>query len=150
MAVFLVDSSIWIGAQRHPYLLELLSERLGRGSVATCVPVALEVLAGARSAERYERDWESLWKQLDWVPLDGDAAQRALRVQREPAKKSEGAHRRGASDYLIAACAELAGEEVTLWHWDRDLTAICELTGQPHEPEHARARRRGARLPGTG
>ncbi len=46
-------------------------------------------------------------------------------------------------DYLVAACAEEADEDVVLWHWDADLTAICGHTGQPHEPEHERARQHG-------
>ena len=38
-------------------------------------------------------------------------------------------------DYLVAATAQ-SGEEVVLWHWDRDLTVICDHAGIAHEPEH--------------
>jgi predicted nucleic acid-binding protein len=53
--------------------------------------------------------------------------------------KTDGAHRRRTIDYLIAACAE-ATENVILWHWDDDFTAICDFAGIAHEPEHERAR----------
>ena len=59
------------------------------------------------------------------------------------AATTEGAHRRRPTDYLVAACAEAGGGDCTLWHWDRDLTAICEFAGIRHEPEHERARTHG-------
>ena len=38
-------------------------------------------------------------------------------------------------DYVIAATAELAGPDVVLWAFDRDMGVICEHTGQPCELE---------------
>ena len=145
MALFLVDSSIWIGRRRSgaDYLEQLLVQRLGRGEIATCVPVALEVLVGPADGQAYARDWLSLWQHLIWLPLSERATGRALEVQSELARATPGAHRLGATSYLIAACAESAGHEVVLWHWDDGLAAICEHTGQVHEPEHGRAREHG-------
>ena len=52
MPLYLADSSIWIGARRHPtsYLPELLADRLRSDEIATCIPVALEVLVGPPTA----------------------------------------------------------------------------------------------------
>jgi len=61
--------------------------------------------------------------------------ERALAVQRALAGESNGSHRRPAIDFLIAATAEVAGSEVVLWCFDRDLKVICEHTGQPCESE---------------
>jgi predicted nucleic acid-binding protein len=145
VALYLADSSIWIGRQRPgaEYLQELFLERFRREEIATCVPVALEVLAGPRDTDAYVRDWVTLWEQLSWLPLRERATGRALEVQSSLACTEPGAHNLPASDYLIAACAEDAGREVVLWHWDDDLGSICEHTGQPHEPEHERALEHG-------
>ena len=63
--------------------------------------------------------------------------ERALEVQRTLAVASDGSHRRPAIDFLIAAAAEAAGDEVILWSFDRDLKVICEHTGQPGESEES-------------
>jgi predicted nucleic acid-binding protein len=137
VALYLADSSIWIGRRRPGVgdLQQRFLDRIRRGEIATCVPVALEVLVGAPDATAYERDWDAIWKALFWLPLGQRAMQRALEVQRELASPGSGGHRRVAVAYLIAACAEDAGPDVVLWHSDDDLTAICEHTGQPHEQE---------------
>ncbi len=142
MASYLVDSSIWIAQQRRrgSYVDELLTQRYEDGEVVTCAPVALEVLAGAPDGGSYARDWEIVFSPLRWLPLEERSSRRALVVQRALAATTRGVHRRPALDYLIAACAEAAGD-VILWHWDHDLRLICEHTGQPQEAEHTRARR---------
>lgn len=38
-------------------------------------------------------------------------------------------------DYVIAATAELAGDDVVLWALDRDLRVICGHTSQTYEHE---------------
>jgi predicted nucleic acid-binding protein len=76
-----------------------------------------------------------LFDLLDWLPLDSAASERATEVQREMAQIPDGNHRHGAIDFLIAAVAEAAGPEYILWHFDTDLRAICEHTGQPQEAE---------------
>jgi predicted nucleic acid-binding protein len=143
--LYLADSSIWIGRRRPDaaYLQQLFIRRFEQGQLAACVPVALEVLVSPRDGAAYEADWAALWAPLRWLPLRERATRRALEVQRALARTTAGAHRRKAIDYLIAACAEDAGEDVVLWHWDADMTAICEHTGQPHEPEHERVAQHG-------
>jgi predicted nucleic acid-binding protein len=143
--LYLTDSSIWIGARRSPssYLPYLLAERLRADEIATCVPVALEVLTGPPDAASLDRDWEAVWEHLRWLPVEQTQLNRALELLRELAGTTAGAHRRRPIDYVVAACAESAGSEVVLWHWDRDLTVICEHAGVAHEPEHDRAKANG-------
>ena len=71
MPRYLTDSSIWIAAhnRRDTYLPELLAERLERDEIATCVPVALEVLTGPPSGAVLDREWDALWKNLHWIPV---------------------------------------------------------------------------------
>jgi predicted nucleic acid-binding protein len=141
VTLYLADSTIWAGRRRSggQALQSLFVERLGRGEIATCVPIALEVLTGPNDGDAYVRDWMTLWDQLHWLPLRERATGRALEVQSELALAEPGAQRHSVSHFLIAACAEDAGPDVVLWHWDDDLAAICEQTGQPHEFERARA-----------
>jgi predicted nucleic acid-binding protein len=141
MTLYLADSSVWAGRRRRDAgdLQRLFVERLGQGEIATCVPVALEVLTGPADGDSYVRDWMTVWGQLQWLPLRERATGRALEVQSELALADAGAQRRSVAHFLIAACAEDAGPEVVLWHWDEDLAAICEHTGQPHEYESIRA-----------
>jgi len=135
MTLYLADSSVWIGRRRPDAgeLSRVFVDRLRRSEVATCVPVAIEVLTGPPDGEAYVRDWTRLWSQLHWLPLRERATGRALEVQSELALAAPGGHRRSLAQFLIAACAEDAGAGVVLWHWDPDLAAICEHTGQPHE-----------------
>lgn len=144
MTLFLADSSIWIGARRNPgtYLPRLLVDRLAADEIATCVPIALEVLVGPPSARDLEQDWNGVWKHLRWLPTTEAVTDRALGLLRSLARTTDGAQRRRPVDYLVAACAE-AMPDVILWHWDRDLVAICEHAGISHEAEHERAREAG-------
>lgn len=144
MSLYLTDSSIWIGARRNrgAYLPRLLSDRLAGDEVATCIPVALEVLTGPASGAQLDQDWQAVWEHLRWLPVDAAAMERALELLRGLARTKDGAHRRRPIDYVIAACAE-AANDVILWHWDTDLTVICEFAGIPHEPEHDRAKAAG-------
>jgi predicted nucleic acid-binding protein len=142
--IYLADSSIWIGARRHPqsYLPKLLSERIASDEIATCIPVALEVLVGPPNASALRQDWEMVWENLRWLEVGQPEMARARELLFELAARTAGAHRRPALDYVIAACAESSGR-VTVWHWDRDLRDICEHAQIAHEAEHDRARQHG-------
>jgi predicted nucleic acid-binding protein len=141
----LTDSSIWIGARRWPdtYLPQLLAERLEVDEIATCIPVALEVLTGPATGEELDQDWDNVWRHLHWLPVGEDAMARSLDLLRELAHTTAGAHRRRPIDYILAACAEAAGDDVSLWHWDNDLAVICDHAGISHEPEHDRTKANG-------
>ena len=144
VSLYLTDSSIWIAARRNPgtYLPRLLVDRLSDDEIATSIPIALEVLTGPPSGVELDRDWDAVWRHLRWLPTTEAVTERALELLRALAHTTDGAHRRRPIDYLVAACAE-AGDDVILWHWDADLTAVCELAGIAHEPEHERARSHG-------
>ncbi len=137
MPLYLADSSIWAWANKgpRPDINEKLADRLERGEVATCVPVALEVMHRAETSAQYVQLFGALLEPLDWLPLSESASQRAIDVQRELAAKAHGSHRRPAVDYLIAATGEVAGGNVVLWFFDKDLRVICEHTGQSFEAE---------------
>ena len=107
-------------------------------SSATCISIALEVLTGPPSGRALDRDWDDLWRHLQWLPPDEAIADRSLELLRGLAHTTDGAHRRRPIDYLVAACAGAAAD-VVLWPWDRDLVAICEFAGIAHEAEHERA-----------
>ncbi len=144
MPLYLADSSIWIGARKNPgtYLPRLLADRLAGDEIATCVPVGLEVLTGPPTGAALDRDSQLIWGRLRWLPVGETIMARALELLRGLAHSTDGAHRRRPIDYIIAACAE-AHRGVTLWHWDDDLTVICEFAGIAHEREHARAKANG-------
>jgi predicted nucleic acid-binding protein len=137
LTLFLADSSIWSWAHAgtRPDISNKLARRLERDEISACVPVALEVLHRTRTGAEYETLFDELFGPLDWLPLTNAVSERALDVQRALASVSEGNHRRGATDYLIAAIAEAAGGDVVLWAFDRDLDLICSHTGQPFEGE---------------
>lgn len=144
MPLRLADASIWIGASRHQqsYLPGLLAERLAADDIATCIPVALEVLTGPPNASAFDADWQAVWSHLRWLPLGETEMARALELLRSLAHTTAGAHRRRPIDYLVAACSEQA-DDVVLWHWDHDLTVICDHAGIRHEAEHERAKAHG-------
>ncbi|MFN2467108.1 MAG: PIN domain-containing protein [Gaiellaceae bacterium] len=134
MTAYLADTSIWAWARREPVLAEKLARRLGGGSVATCVPVALELLHSTRDVAEYERLLARL-RRLEWVPPAVEAAREALGLQRSLAATTHGAHRMPAVDYLVAGIAGAAVQDVVVWHADRDLRRLCEHAGIPHEVE---------------
>ena len=108
------------------------------------VPVALEVLVGPPAGATFDEDWDGIWRHLTWIPVNERTAERSLELMRELAHTSAGAHCRRPIDYLVAACAEQAADdELVLWHWDNDLTVICEHAGIRHESEHQRAKEHG-------
>ena len=139
MPRYLADTSIWAWAQKaeRPDIRERLAGRYEAGEILTCVPVILEAMHRPQTSAQYKKRFEELFAPLERLPLSEASAERALEVQRQLAKESDGSHRRPAIDFLIAAVAEAAGPEVVLWCFDRDLKVICEHTGQSSEPEES-------------
>jgi predicted nucleic acid-binding protein len=135
--LYLADSSIWAWANKksRPDITEKLALRLEHDEVATCVPVALEVMHRAETRAQYDELLYGLLSPLRWLELNGPASRRALQVQGELAVGPHGDHRRPAVDYLIAAVAEVAEDGVVTWFFDQDLRVICEHTGQAYEAE---------------
>ena len=139
MPRYLADTSIWAWAQRAERMdiREKLADRYEAGEIVTCVPVVLEAMHRPETAAQYKERFDELFAPLERLPLGDASVERALEVQRELARAPDGNHRRPAVDFLIAAAAEAAGEEVVLWCFDRDLKVICEHTGQPSEAEES-------------
>lgn len=136
MTRYLADTSIWSWANKasRPDIAAKLAVRVRDGEVATCVPVALEVLHSAGSSAAYAQIHDDLLAPLDWLELNAECAWRALAVQRALASRSHGAHRRPAADFLIAAIAE-SHDDVVLWAFDNDYRVIAALTDQRIELE---------------
>jgi predicted nucleic acid-binding protein len=136
---YLADSSIWAWAQKSQRsdIREKLADRFEAGEIVTCVPVILESMHRPETSREYRARFDQLFAPLDRVPVEDASMERALEVQGELGAKSHGGHRRPAIDFLIAAAAEFAGPEITLWCFDRDLELICEHTGQPCESEQS-------------
>lgn len=139
MPRYLADTSIWAWAQRSERadIRDRLADRYEKGEIVTCVPVVLEAMHRPEAGAHYTERFDGLFAHLDRLPMEDTTAERALEVQHQLAKASDGSHRRPAIDFLIAAVAEAAGPEVVLWCFDRDLKVICEHTGQPCEPERS-------------
>jgi predicted nucleic acid-binding protein len=133
VTVYLADTSIWVARRRSADLAERLVERYLRGVIATCAVIELEGLAGAPDAAAYAADRDVVWRPLTRLPIDEAVCSRALAVQALLA--GEGGHAARPLDFLVAACAELAG--ATLWHCELHLAAICAATGQTQEHELA-------------
>jgi predicted nucleic acid-binding protein len=136
---YLADTSIWAWANRkvRPDITEKLAERLERGEICTCSPVALEVMHRAETSAQYEEIYRDLLEPVDWLPMTEEVGWRAMEVQRELASTSHGNHRRPAIDFLIAATAESAAADIVLWFFDKDLRIIGDHTGQPVEAEES-------------
>jgi predicted nucleic acid-binding protein len=134
---YLADTSIWAWSQKRERddIREKLAARYEAGEIVTCVPVILEAMHRPETADQYKERFEGLFAPLERLPLENSHMERALQVQRDLATGSDGNHRRPAIDFLIAVAAEVAGDEVTLWCFDRDLKVICEHTRQPCEAE---------------
>jgi predicted nucleic acid-binding protein len=103
--LYLADSSIWAWASKRsrPGITEKLTDGLERDEIATCVPVALEVMHRAETGKQYEELFDSLLGALRWLDLDERTSLRALVIQRALAGHSHGNHRRPAVEYLMAA-----------------------------------------------
>lgn len=137
MPLYLADTSIWAWADKdtRSNLARKLAERFARDEIATCPVVVLESVHRARSGEAYERMFARRFALLRSFPVTERSGERAVQVQRDLAAGTHGNHRRPAADFLIAAAAEEAGDDVILWFFDKDLRIICEYTGQPFEAE---------------
>ncbi len=139
MTLYLADTSVWSWAHggRRPDITERLATIGERDELATCVPVVLEAQHRARTGDEYESLLAASFETLHWLPTGRPELARAFDVQRSLAHAGHGYHRRPSLDYIIAATAELAGPDVVLWAFDRDMGVICEHTGQPCELETA-------------
>ena len=116
----LSDTSVWVDFSRRGEKGKAagMRELLDTGEIATCGPVAAELMAGAQG-EVAERMWETL-DSLPWAQLDRAAWRQAGALA--------GALRRGGetlplTDVAIAVAAARAG--YALWAVDADFERIA-------------------------
>lgn len=126
MPLYLADTSAW---NRSTATVDRWAELLSTNSLATCVPVQLELLYSARSRLEYTELRRDLGL-LHQLPLDENAV--AFATQARDALAARSQHRGPKPlDLLIAGIA--ASAEATLLHYDRHFDAIARVTGQQTE-----------------
>jgi predicted nucleic acid-binding protein len=120
--VIVVDTSVWVAAQRHPAgdMAQTLLRLLDADEVALALPVRLELWAGIAQSDRrrFERAFSALpvliptdhtWQPLgDWIARAADAGQRFA-----------------ITDLLIARLADEVGGLV--WSLDSDFERLARL-----------------------
>jgi predicted nucleic acid-binding protein len=120
--VIVVDTSVWVAAQRHPAgdTAQTLLSLLDADEVALALPVRLELWAGIAKADRrrFERAFSALPVLIPtgdtWQPL-GDWIARA----------AEAGQRFAITDLLIARLADEIGALV--WSLDSDFERLARL-----------------------
>ncbi|MGA8745468.1 MAG: PIN domain-containing protein [Solirubrobacterales bacterium] len=115
----LPDTSVWVDFSRRGARGQAAAMRalLDSGEVATCGPVAAELLAGAKG-EVAERIWETL-SSLPWAHLDQAAWQEVGVIARR--LRADG-QTLPLTDLTIAVAAARAGH--SLWGLDSDFGRI--------------------------
>ncbi|MGH3066905.1 MAG: PIN domain-containing protein [Gaiellaceae bacterium] len=127
--VELADTSAWTTSARDPDLRRAFDRAVADRDVATCHPVAFELLHGARNAVEFSTIRTGL-ERLRQCPVGRREWDRAFDVYEMLALQGGLHHRRVKHfDLLIAAAA--ASSELTLLHYDSDFDVIAEITGQP-------------------
>jgi predicted nucleic acid-binding protein len=126
--VILVDTSAWVeydratGSPVDRRLTQLITDE---SEVAVTEPVVMEVVAGARSAERAE-DLRRMLRRFELVHFDAatdfDAATRIYRACRRV-----GVTPRGLIDCMIASVAHRSGAAVLAR--DADLARVAKVVG---------------------
>ena len=130
--VILVDSSVWIehlrgtGSRAHEEFRSLASSR--PSDIATCEPVAMELLAGPTDPFTVRRIEDQLGT-LEDLPVDPARDFRAAAALARAVRR-RGHTVRSMTDCLIAANALRHAAEV--WHCDEDYVRIAAVTDLRH------------------
>ena len=120
--MIVVDSSIWIEAQRRPtgHTATTLKQLLDADEVALALPVQLELLAGVA-----RRDRAALARGLSALPLLRPSSETWELVERWVPTAADNGLRFGLADWLVAA---LASEiEALIWSLDEDFVKLEKL-----------------------
>lgn len=129
----LPDTSVWVDFSRRGARGRAAGMRalLDSGEVATCGPIAAELLAGAEG-EVAERLWETL-SSLPWAELDRAAWREIGATAR---RLRSGGRTLPLTDVAIAVAAARAG--YALWSLDGDFKRIRDSLAalELYEPEH--------------
>ncbi len=121
--MILVDTSVWIDLFGKNKLFHISPDQLL--TLGICSPVLQEVLQGVREDSVYHRVKESLLALPHFgSPVKLEDYLAAADIYRQGRKK--GHTIRSSTDCLIAAIAIRC--QVSVWHNDRDFTAIAKYT----------------------
>lgn len=123
--MILVDSSAWIEYLRDTGgpVCSRVEELLRAADIATCHPIRMEVLAGARS-EQHLSELRGLLAHASIVPTEPTEYDAAAVLYRTCRRRGETV--RKLIDCLIAACAISA--QLSILHADQDFDALARHT----------------------
>jgi tRNA(fMet)-specific endonuclease VapC len=119
--VIAVDTSVWIDffRGRQP-VADRVSAALDRDELALPVPVRIEILSGARRAER-----PPLARLLSALPLLFPSDETWRRMERWVSTGAAAGHRFGVADLLVASIA--AENDCEIWSLDADFGRLARL-----------------------
>ena len=118
--MIVVDTSVWIAAQRRPYVDEVLQELIDADEVAMALPVRLELWAGVARQDR--KAHRAAFGALPQLGADRRDVATAHRVDREGRDAGE---RFTVTDLLIASLTSDIGGLV--WSLDKDFERMEKL-----------------------
>jgi predicted nucleic acid-binding protein len=126
--VILVDTSVWVehlrGTQSRAHLEFRELASTDPASIASCEPIAMELLAGPTDPLTVRRIEDQLGT-LDDLPVDPALDFRKAATLARAVRRS-GHTVRSLTDCLIAAVA--VRHHTTLWHCDADFVRIAEVS----------------------
>jgi predicted nucleic acid-binding protein len=119
--VIAIDTSVWVDffRGRQP-LTDRMSDALDRDQVALPVPVRIEILSGARKAER-----PRLARLLSALPLLLPSEVTWRRIEAWVATGAAAGQRFGMADLLVAAIA--SENDCQVWSLDADFKRMARL-----------------------
>jgi tRNA(fMet)-specific endonuclease VapC len=119
--VIAIDTSVWVEffRGRQP-LADRVAYVLDRDQVALPVPVRIEILSGARRAER-----SRLARLLSALPLLVPSEPTWRRIEGWVAAGAAAGHRFGVADLLVAAIA--SENDCAVWSLDADFERMARL-----------------------
>jgi tRNA(fMet)-specific endonuclease VapC len=119
--VIAIDTSVWVEffRGRQP-LADRVAHVLDRDQVALPMPVRIEILSGARRAER-----SRLARVLSALPLLVPSEPTWRRIEGWVATGAAAGHRFGVADLLVAAIA--SENDCAVWSLDADFARMARL-----------------------
>jgi hypothetical protein len=116
-----VDTSVWIDffRGRQP-VADRVTEALDKDDLALPVPVRIEILSGARRAER-----PHLARLLSALPVLSPSDETWRRMEEWVSTGAAAGHRFGVADLLVAAIA--AENDCEVWSLDADFGRLARL-----------------------
>lgn len=143
--MILVDTSVWVeylrGTRSRAHLELRRLATTDPGSIATCEPVAMELLAGPTDPFTVSRIEDQLGT-LDDLTVDPSKDFRAAAALARAVRR-RGHTVRSLTDCIIAAVA--LRHETAVWHCDEDYVRIAEVADLRHRDLRRSSRGKQAR-----